>query len=304
LSAVAVGFLNFALGASFACWLFWGFSRAARIDLPPAPMAWVLYGIAAAVTVYGLLNAATLRIKEVTVTLPNLPSAWEGRAVAVVTDIHIGNIRGPHFVRRIVERLRKLEPAAVFIAGDMFDGARVDIADSVEAWRTLRTDAGIFFVTGNHDEFADPAAYLAALRNVGLRVLDNEKVEVEGLQIVGVHDSQTHRPAAYREMLSRVGLDRTRASVLIAHHPAHLEIPQQAGISLQVSGHTHAGQFWPWTHVVRRIYRRFTYGLNRMNGLQVLTSSGAGSWGPPIRVGTHSEIVLLRFGTLARERDN
>ena len=295
LSAVLVGFLNFALLAAIVCWLTLGVSRVAGLALEPERLAWVLYGIAVLTTAYGLANAARLRVTKITVQLPNLPESWPGREVALVTDLHVGNIRGAGFIRRVVARLKQLNPAAVFIAGDMFDGAKVDIARSVEPWAEFHPPAGIYFATGNHDEFSDPRAYLAALTAVGVRVLNNEKVTVDGLQIIGVHDGETHRPATYREILRHAAIERDRPSILIAHHPAHLEIPEAEGISLQVSGHTHQGQFWPWSLLVKRIYGPFAYGLNRFGNLQIFTSSGAGSWGPPMRVGTKSEIVLLRL---------
>lgn len=293
--AAAIGFFNYALLAAGVCWVALGVLRAGGFGPDPAFIAWGCYGVAALTTLYGLINAATLRVTRATVNLPNLPSAWHGRQVALVSDIHIGNIRGPRFIRRIVARLKALDPAAVFIAGDMFDGAKVDLARSVGPWSALRPPSGTFFVTGNHDEFSDRQPYLAALESAGLRVLHNERVVVEGLQILGVHDGETHQPAAYGKILERAGIDRARASILLAHQPSRVEIPEAAGISLQLSGHTHGGQFWPWTFLVRKIYGRFAYGLSRVGGLQVYTSSGAGSWGPPMRVGTRSEIVLLRL---------
>jgi predicted MPP superfamily phosphohydrolase len=183
----------------------------------------------------------------------------------------------------------------------MFDGAKVDIARTVEPWTDFHPPAGTYFVTGNHDEFGDPGPYLAALTKVGVRVLHNEKVTVEGLQIVGVNDSAAHRPALFRQMLEQAQIDPLQPSILLSHRPAHLEIAAKAGISLQLSGHTHAGQFPLWTFLVRRVYGRFAYGLNRLGSLQIVTSSGAGSGGPPLRVGTRSEIVVLRLEAAAEK---
>jgi hypothetical protein len=125
--------------------------------------------------------------------------------------------------------------------------------------------------------------------------LDNERVEVRGLQLVGVHDMETHDPQAFRAILEKVGLKPGVASVLLAHRPSNLSVPEKAGFSLQLSGHTHGGQFWPWTLVVQRVHGRFAYGLNHFGRMQIFTSSGAGTWGPPFRLGTRSEIVLLRL---------
>jgi predicted MPP superfamily phosphohydrolase len=118
---------------------------------------------------------------------------------------------------------------------------------------------------------------------------------VEGLQIVGVHDSEAVEPEIFRKILQDAALDRRQASILLAHRPSNLSIPEAAGISLQVSGHTHKGQNWPWSWVAYKVHGPFAYGLNRLGNLLVLTSSGAGTWGPPMRVGTRSEIVLIRL---------
>ncbi|HKB90235.1 MAG TPA: metallophosphoesterase, partial [Opitutaceae bacterium] len=252
----------------------------------------------------GLINAAWFRVTRIDIRLPNLPEAWQGRTVALVTDLHLGHISGPGFLGRIIARLRSLQPDAVFISGDMFDGTTVELDQLVAPWRNYSAPRGIFYVTGNHDEFAERTIYLDAVQRTGVRVLNNEKVVVDGLQIVGVHDSEAGDPAKLRRILRRVRLNPQQPCVLLAHQPANLAVAEEEGISLQLSGHTHKGQFWPWTLVVSRIYGRFAYGLHRLKKLQVYTSSGAGTWGPPLRVGTKSEIVLIRFeSTVHHEED-
>jgi uncharacterized protein len=110
-----------------------------------------------------------------------------------------------------------------------------------------------------------------------------------------VHDREIHEAGLYREILEKAGVDRARASILLAHRPENLSVPEEAGISLQLSGHTHSGQFWPWTLVAGRVHGKFAYGLNRQGRMLVFTSSGAGTWGPPFRLGTRSEVVLIRL---------
>jgi predicted MPP superfamily phosphohydrolase len=134
-----------------------------------------------------------------------------------------------------------------------------------------------------------------ALSGVGVTVLHNEKVVVDGLQIVGVHDAEAHRRAVFQELLHKAKIDRGQPSILLAHRPGRLDLAENAGISLQVSGHTHAGQFLPFSLLVRMIYGRFGYGHHRHGSLQVVTSSGAGTGGPPFRVGTRSEIVVIQL---------
>lgn len=295
LSSLAIGLLSFGVFAALATWIAAG--AAALLGRPEAArlLAYVIFGGAAAVAGYGLFNAAWLRVTRVTVALPNLPARWRGRTVALVSDVHLGHIRAHRFVRRIVARVNALRPDAVFIAGDMFDGAKVEVDRVVQPWRELSAPAGAYFVSGNHDEFGNRTPLLAALSRVGIRVLHNEKVIVDGLQIIGVHDGEAGEPQVYRDILRAVEIDRAQASILLAHQPVNLAVAAEAGISLQLSGHTHGGQFWPWSWVAARAHGRFVYGINAFGAMQVFTSSGVGTWGPPLRVGTRSEIVLIRL---------
>jgi predicted MPP superfamily phosphohydrolase len=150
-------------------------------------------------------------------------------------------------------------------------------------------------VAGNHEQFGDDTPYLQAVAATGVRVLNNEKVEAEGLQIVGVPYRNATRGQHLASALKQLSLDPTRASILLVHAPDHPEVAEAAGVSLQLSGHTHLGQFVPWSWLARRIYRRFVYGLSRIGKMQVFTSSGAGTWGPPVRLGSNPEIVMLQF---------
>ena len=294
-SAVWLGFLNFAFFAAAAAWAFASADTLLAGRVGPETTAKLFLGAAVLAGIYGLINASRMRVTRVTVKLPNLPPAWRGRTAVLVTDLHLGNVRGEHFLRRVVARIEKLQPQAVFISGDLFDGTRADFARLVAPWKQLVVPAGIYFVSGNHEEFGERAPFLTAVRQTGVRVLDNEMVTVDGLQIAGVHDGETHDPQVYRTLLRNMKLDGRRACVLLAHQPAGLPVATAAGISLQLSGHTHGGQTWPWSWVAARVHGPFTYGLNQHETLQVLTSSGAGTWGPPLRVGTKSEIVLIRF---------
>jgi predicted MPP superfamily phosphohydrolase len=295
LSAAWLGALNFAFFASLACWIVEAVASMTAWPWSRSSMAAVLFALAWMVTVYGLINAACLRTTRVTVKLPNLPEAWRGRTVALVTDLHLGPLSGPAFLRRVLARLRILKPDAVLISGDMFDGPTLGLDALVAPWSEFSAPRGVFYVTGNHDEFAERSLYLEPVKRVGLRVLNNEMTSVDGLQIIGVHDAEAGNPNQLRSILRQVQLDRAQASILLAHRPVNLSVAAEEGVSLQLSGHTHGGQIWPWNLLVFRIYGRFGHGLSRNGKLQVYTSYGVGTWGPPLRVGTTSEIVLIRF---------
>jgi uncharacterized protein len=295
ISAVWLGTLSFCFLAACLCWAIYGGARAVGLHLNPRELAAVLLGTALLASLYGMVNAAWTRVRRVSVKLPNLPESWRGRVAALVTDTHLGHVRGSRFLRRIVTTLTGLRPDIVFIAGDMYDGTVARVRELAQPWAELAAPLGAFFVLGNHEEFTDSSKYLNAVEHSGVRVLNNEKVTVDGLQIVGVHYRDSTNDDHFRSVLQKADVDRERASILLTHAPDRLQIAEEEGFSLQLSGHTHGGQFFPFTWITSRLYGKFVYGLQRLGNLLVYVSYGAGTWGPPLRLGTTPEIVLIRF---------
>jgi len=290
-----LGVLNFAFLASVASWIALLIVQLLRLPVSRSHIAAAFFSLALLASLYGALNAANLRVNRITVKLPGLPPSWRGRTAALVTDTHLGHINGSRFLRRLVATLRQLRPDVLFVSGDMFDGTHVDYNRLAAPWKSLAPRFGSYFVTGNHEEFSDPARYLNAIRSSGIHVLHNEAVDLDGLQVLGVPYHESANPRRFRAVLENAQLDPTRASVLLTHVPHSLPIVDEQGISLQLSGHTHGGQIFPFTWFTSRIFGEFTYGLQRFGDLLVYTSCGAGTWGPPMRLGTNPEVVLIRF---------
>ena len=294
-----LGIVNFLFWATGLCWL-----AALFLWLMPSPAAgvvrpWVgtvLFGTAIVTSVYGFINARLLRQRRVTVTLPNLPLSWKGRTALLVTDLHLGHINSTGFARRIAAIAQRLDPAIIFLAGDLYDGSKADPFRIAAPLFTLKPPFGMYFCGGNHEDFGDADAYSKTITKGGIRILHNERVAVDGLQVIGVSYADSTYPAHLRAFLEGLHLTAGPASILLNHVPHRLPIVEQVGVSLQLSGHTHGGQVFPFTLIVRWVYGKFTYGLHRFGNLQVLTSSGAGTWGPPMRVGTQPEVVLITFG--------
>jgi len=295
LSALWLGMVNFLFLAACACWLIYVVPELFGVRLERRPLVIVFLGLALLIAIYGVVNASWTRVKHITVKLPGLPESWRGRTAALVSDWHLGHVRNRGFVRHTLRMLSRLQPDVLFITGDLYDGTAADLDRLAEPWAKFSPPLGSYFVTGNHEEFSSPTRYLDAVKRCGIRVLNNEKIAVDGLQIVGVHYRDSVDGGKLRSVLAQAALDRNVASVLLVHTPNLPQIAEAAGVSLQLCGHTHRGQFFPFTLIVSRIYRQFAYGLNRFGGLSVYTSSGAGTWGPPFRVGTSPEIVLIRF---------
>jgi len=294
-AAVWIGLVSFLFVATVFSWIIFGIARLAGLDVPFHRLVETLYGAATVAGLYGVFNASWTRITRTTVRLANLPEAWRGRSAALISDVHLGHVRNGSFLRRMVAKILKEEPDLIFIAGDLFDGTAIDAARAAQPLSKLTAPHGVYFVAGNHEQFGDDSKYLQAVAASGVRVLNNEKVEADGLQIIGVPYRNATQDGHLASVLHRVGVDRDRASILLTHAPDRPEIAEAAGVSLQLSGHTHLGQFIPWSWMARRIYRQFVYGLSRIGKMQVFTSSGAGTWGPPLRLGSNPEIVVLEF---------
>lgn len=295
-AAVWLGFLNFLFWAACLCrlaelglWLA-GKDTAAARELVGA----ALFGLAVLAGVYGMINARRIRERRLTVKLPGLPEGWCGRTALLVSDLHLGHVNGAGFAGRVAGITRRLNPDIVFIAGDLFDGSKVDSQRLAAPLFHLAPPLGMYFCGGNHEDFGDAADYERTLRRAGIRVLNNERVNVNGLDVIGVSYRDAAYPMHLRTFLDGLSLNGT-PSVLLNHVPSRLPIVEQAGVTLQLSGHTHGGQIVPFTWFTRRAFGKYTHGLHPFGRMQVLTSSGVGTWGPPMRVGSEAEVVLITF---------
>lgn len=295
LAAAWLGIFSFLFFAGCALWVAYG--AASLVGLHPDRQHWAFAFLAAALllSACGIINAATIRVKRMTVKLDNLPEAWRGRTATLVSDVHLGHVRNLGSIRRLVAKVGRLKSDIVFITGDLYDGTAADFRGLAAPWSMLSVPLGQYFVLGNHEGFSDSTRYLNAVSGAGIRVLNRDKVEIDGLQLVGVRYHDATHAEHFRSVLQAIGIDRSRPSILLTHAPDHVAVSAAEGISLQLSGHTHGGQFFPFNLFVKRIYGQFAYGLSRLGTLQVYTTYGAGTWGPPMRVRTNAEIVLIRF---------
>ncbi|HTS10048.1 MAG TPA: metallophosphoesterase [Candidatus Eisenbacteria bacterium] len=294
-AAIWMGLLSFLFLAAVLAWIFLAIASAFAIPFSFHRLVQWLFAAAMVLGIYGVFNASWTRITRARVKLENLPDAWRGRKAAVVSDVHLGHVRNHNFLQRLVAKILREEPDAVFILGDLFDGTAIDAKQATEPLHQLTAPHGVYFVAGNHEQFGDDSNYLNAVASTGVRVLKNEKVNLDGLQVVGVPYRDASMNGGLASALHRVSIDKDRASILLVHAPDDPLAAEKLGFSLQLSGHTHLGQFIPWSWMARRIYRQFVYGLSRIGKMQVFTSSGAGTWGPPLRLGSNPEIVMLEF---------
>lgn len=259
--------------------------------------------LAFAVTLIGFINARRVaRVVEVEVPIAGLPAVFEGYSIVQISDIHVGPTIKRGYLNAIVTKVNGLNPDAIAITGDLVDGSVQRLGMHTAPLERLSARDGAFFVTGNHEYYSGAAEWIAEMRRLGLIVLLNEHVilerDGEALLIAGVtdfmahHFDESHRSDPHAAAAGAPANVKVR--VLLAHQPRSADAAADAGFHLQLSGHTHGGQFFPWNLFVP-LQQPFTAGLNRLRSLWVYTSRGTGYWGPPKRFGAPSEITRVRL---------
>ncbi|TEA78593.1 metallophosphoesterase [Allopusillimonas ginsengisoli] len=259
--------------------------------------------LALAAVLLGLFNSRrTAEVVRVDVPLAGLPPQFDGYTIAQLSDVHVGPTIKRGYVQAIVDRTNALQADAIVLTGDLIDGSVERLWDDVTPLGQLKARDGVFAVTGNHEYYSGAQLWVDAFRRLGMTVLMNEhRVIARGeatLLMAGVTDygagafdrNQASDPAA---ALGGASTD-TGTRILLAHQPRSAPAAAAAGFDLQLSGHTHGGQFWPWKYFVP-IQQPFVAGLHRQGKMMVYVSRGTGYWGPPMRIGARSEITLLQL---------
>jgi predicted MPP superfamily phosphohydrolase len=266
-----------------------------RLMILPAMTGTFCFGVAGIVTLYGIWNSGHIRITKVNVRLPHTPAAWKGKRLVFLSDVHLGNVRAEGFAKKIVKKIQKIDPAVVCIGGDLYDGVACDPDALIAPFKKLHPPQGLYYVSGNHEYIRGSDQLFAAISNAGITVLWNQKVDLGGIDLVGVDWNDTDAWSDFVTVMEKLKPGPGRASILLKHVPENLGVPERAGISLQLSGHTHHGQFWPITLATRFSYKEFDYGFRHFGKMAVYTSSGIGTEVSPFRFGTKAELVAITF---------
>jgi predicted MPP superfamily phosphohydrolase len=290
-----LGILYLFVLTSILCWIFHGFAKIFHLPMNRKILIEILVGMALMASLYGFINSGMIRATRISLQLPHLPGQWKGKTAVWVSDTHLGQIRNHGFAQHIATQIQHLHPDIVFIGGDLYDGQAVDLDKVIEPFSKISAPYGIYFITGNHEEFSDNTPYLNAVRRAGIRVLYNEMIDLDGLQIIGVDYRDATREEPFRSILKKMGIDPHKPSILLKHTPFHLQVAREQGVSVQLSGHTHQGQVLLFRFITSWVYRGYDFGLKWFGDLLVYTSSGAGTWGPPMRIDTNPEIVVITF---------
>jgi predicted MPP superfamily phosphohydrolase len=264
----------------------------------------VYYGISAIsltllISGFGLWNATNTRMTNLELPLKGLKSEVEAMHWS---DIHIGHFRGKAFVQKLVDKTKASDADMLLITGDLFDGKIRLNAEALEPLKQL--DIPIYFVEGNHDGYSGVQKIKKLLREQGVHVLENEVAQLGELQIIGLNhlraDTETRsmhgnlNGKSIKGVLADLNISDQRPSVLLHHSPDGIQYASEKGVDLYLSGHTHAGQLFPINYLNELLFS-YNKGLHNYNGTSIFVSQGAGTFGPPMRVGTKSEITLVRL---------
>lgn len=255
------------------------------IKIPGQVAGITILGFSAILSVYSLINSTYLEIKPVEIPLNGLKKRVR---TVQLSDIHIGSIRNSGYMEKIVEKTNELDPEMIFITGDMVDGSARLHTHTFSAINKLK--APVFFITGNHETYEGLDEVFRVLRNTDMKILRDQMVECMGIQVIGVEYSfeKNHM----ENVLSKIEIDPEKPSILLYHLPTELKTVANAGIGLQLSGHTHAGQMLPFNYLVRLMFK-YMKGLYRYADTYLYVSPGTGTWGPPMRLGSRCEITLI-----------
>lgn len=264
-----------------------------------APLiAGILFSLALLISLYGVYTAFNPRIKNVEVKIKNLPAAWQGKTAVQISDVHLGHIYGTKFAQNLAEKINALNPDIVFITGDLFDGMDGNLSGFVKPLGEIRSKQGIFFVTGNHETYLGVEKTLDLLKQDKLKILNDQIADIDGLQIIGysyppreeMGDNTKDFSATVKNM---VGFTSDKPTILLHHAPIDTKEAKNLGVNLQLSGHTHLGQLFPFNIITHFIYKGYDYGLHTEGDYSIYTTNGIGTWGPPMRTFNTPEIVTI-----------
>lgn len=285
--------------------------RRGGVSIPAAVqiVGWPVVTLLLVVLAVGVWNASRPIVRQYTVHVAKQPPGVEELRLAVASDLHLGTIIGKRHLRRLVQRVNELEPDLVLFPGDVLDDSIEPFVreEMGEVMRGLRARLGIFASLGNHEYIGGHVAeYIERMREIGIEVLTDQVVKVEDIvQIAGRKDASVERMRgegrlAVGELLDEA--DKALPIVLLDHQPRQLGAAAEAGVDLMLSGHTHRGQMTPNHLITRRLFE-LDWGYLRKGEMHAIVSSGFGTWGPPLRIGSRSEILGIRmiFGAVAAD---
>ena len=284
--------LNFGLVLAALVFMSWSL-KIFGIEMPIWLFRLLLFIGTILLSIKSFYNAYRIDIRKEIVSIKNLPVAWQEKNIIHISDVHLGPILREKFFHRVINKIKELKPDAVFITGDLFDGSESDFSWVSKPLNDLDAPLGLYYSLGNHDFLLGAEKVISLLRGQNITVLSNRMIEKDGMQIIGLDFTPDRNFDLKREILAHTGYVAAKPSVLLFHEPKETVKSQGVGIDLQLAGHTHGGQMFPFNFLARYFYHGHSHGLFRRHDYTLSVTAGIGTWGPPMRTGTSSEIVLI-----------
>lgn len=274
------------------------FGQISKISIPII-IPIIILGLSLTLVIIGIIQARIIKVNEYTVTIKSLPENWGNKKAVLISDTHFGFVNREKFSNKIAKKIKDINPDFILHAGDFYDGPTIKLNPITESWKKISSIAPVFYTPGNHEEYGESYEnFMKSIENAGVTLLEDRVLEYDGVQILGLKYRNDKNNPQVKNALEKLNLDKNKASILINHPPTGLRYVNEMGIDLQVSGHTHNGQLWPGNYLTKKIYGVYTYGLNKYDEtLQVLTTRGVGTNGPPMRTFNQAEIVVITFKT-------
>jgi len=263
------------------------------LNLPIESISIILLSITIISIIYGIFNANNPRIVRWTIESPALSPLWKDKKIIVISDIHFGSMRKENFMHKIVNLINSEKPDVTFNLGDFIDGPAFDYKKVFAYHSELNPPLGNYYVEGNHEGYSKDYQTFRSNFPKNLNDITNKKVIINGTQIIGMPYNKKQTNNKVKNALTHTEYDKKIPSIILMHHLKKINLLAKNDVSLVLSGHTHGGQFFPLTIILKMMHGKYLYGINYILKTVSITSSGAGSGTPPIRVGTSPEIILL-----------
>lgn len=283
----------------FASWFFVGVLKILKTS--PSSLTFLVIGlvgvvVAIALSVYGVYNVFDIKVREVSFAPRNLPELWRGKKAIHISDVHLGSILRDGYMQKIVKKIDKIKPDIIFITGDLFDSIDGSVEYFHESLKSLGAPQGVFFVTGNHETYLGLEKMNKTLEGTNITILDNNLVEIDGLQIIGLAYPERMAKKNIVEDLNKIdNFDPQKINILLYHEPRFIEKIKKTGVDLMLAGHTHKGQMWPFNFITESIFKGYDYGFFKEGSFNLNVSSGIGVWGPTMRTSGKNEVVVINF---------
>lgn len=265
---------------------------------------------------FGVWNVFNPQIKNITVKIKDLPQRWKGKTIVQISDVHLGNILGENFLKQAVDKINSVKPEIVAITGDLVDGSAKNVPSYLNLLEEIKAGQGVYYITGNHEIYFGVNKFLSAIKKININTLEDKIADLNGLQVIGISYPKFTEAKNIKNIIqNNKDFDPQKPSILLFHSPTSINHAEDSeedrrekmywrpntdfsdakelGIDLQLSGHSHAGQIFPFDLVTKMIYNGYDYGLKTEGDFSIYTSSGVGVWGPTMRTGSRSEIVAI-----------